>query len=216
MLLKDEWLSQYFSQGAYCYLEPFDSVELIKGFIYTKIPTTNVQAANNLFSLGFYLAEVLVEYIQKIELLRTEQELNNCGFATVEDMEQVAQIAKNAFSFSRLYQDKNINRCVASQIKVDWVKNYFQGKRGSNMVVFRKNKKVLGFMLLIGKIIDLIAVETSQARQGIASKMIAFANREVGLLSAGTQLMNKPSISMYHKCGFFVSNSNFVLHKHIN
>lgn len=215
MFIRDEWLSQYFPEnGAYCYSDPSELIDLPKGFIYAKLNPANVVGCNKLEDLGFRLTEVLLTFKQVKALDSGLSDVNECRFAIELDKQQVIEIAKNAFTYSRFYKDPNIGNHIASKIKEDWVYNYFLGKRGTHMIVFDKNNHICGFMLLINNIIDLIATSSNYMRCGVASKMIAFANKKFGLLTAGTQGSNESSINLYTKSGFVLKQTQLVLHKH--
>jgi hypothetical protein len=214
MLYKDEWLSKYFPQGAYRYIGPFDMHVFPKGFIFTKIPISDTNSLNKLLGEKFQVVEVFANFFQKKSLTFLEKDLKDCHFASLEDKDQILDISEASFVFSRFYSDPSIKNMTASKIKRDWVENYFHGKRGTQMIVVKKDAQISGFMLLIDKVIDLIAVSPRHLRRGVASKMIAFANKEIGLLSAGTQLANSPSILMYQNAGFFLKDSYYTLHKH--
>lgn len=216
MLHRDEWLSTYFSKGAYSYTEPYKVLSFPSGFIYTKVPTENIQQLEVLFRQGFKLVEVLANFQQQTKLGLIEDKRLTIDWVKMEASDQVIEIARNSFRYSRFSMDKSINSETASAIKADWVANFFKGKRGTQMVAAQQKNKVVGFVLLINNIIDLIAVHPKSERQGIGTKMIAFANQEIGLLKAGTQIINQPSISLYQKLNFYLTNSQFVLHKNVN
>lgn len=219
MLCKDEWLSRYFDGGAYRYQTSSTSLDeehVKKGFIYAKIPAENKAELNKLIQQDYNLVEVLVQLEQKsIFSFNTNPELE-LGLVTANEKEQVIAIAKDAFLSSRLFQDERIPYTVASQIKADWVANFFSGQRGDSLIVARINKVVVGFMLLVNQTtIDLIAVAPDYYKKSIGSSMIAFANHQLGLLKAGTQLNNQASLRMYEKCGFYLRHAQFVLHKFV-
>lgn len=216
MLTKDEWLSQYFDHGVYRYDVPYEIQDFPKGFVYSKVPLEKISEANRLMQNGFKVVEVMVQFEQK-RLVPNEWRTDiQIEFSKPEDRNPVAKIAQESFVFSRFCQDEEISKITAHQIKTDWVSNYFKGKRGDNMIVAREKGSVIGFMLLMERsIIDLIAVSSAHTGQGIASAMIDYANQHVGLLRAGTQLINKPSIALYEKSGFFIKNANYILHRHI-
>jgi ribosomal protein S18 acetylase RimI-like enzyme len=214
MLSKDEWLSGYFDHGAYRLQSPYEAKELPKGFIFAKLPVSEIGVANTLLAQGFNLVEVCGHFVQKQNNYNNTKDVSDCREARPDDKTQVLAIAKHAFKYSRFYQDESINIEQANRVKHDWVENFFHGKRGTKLIVYTQANKIAGFLLLINNIIDLIAVAPDALRQGIGSKMIAFANLEVGLLSAGTQLINLASIQMYQKSGFCLENSSVVLHKH--
>jgi len=215
MLHKDEWLSTYFLGGAYRVEKPYGNLVFPSGFFYTKVLTENIQAVGELINDGFKLVEILVIFKQQVNISCIEDKILNIGWAQSEDRENVIEIARNAFGYSRFSRDDRISPEIASAIKADWVANFFNGKRGTKMIVARQDNKVVGFILLINNIIDLIAVDSRASRQGIATKMISFANKEVGLLTAGTQIINQPSMAMYQKLNFCVTHSQLTLHKHV-
>ena len=132
-------------------------------------------------------------------------------------------IAKNAFKHSRFYKDPNIPNDLASQIKEEWVGNFFSGKRGKWMVVIEENSKILGFLQLIEKnqntlLIDLIAIEENNRGKGFAKELIYFAYKNClknnGFIEVGTQITNSPSIELYLKMGFNINSASYVLHFH--
>lgn len=218
MLLKDEWLSQFFEGGAYSYSSSDDKDyrNIQQGFIYTKIPSENQSEIHTLIKDDFKLVEILVLFEQIKNVISKPRIEIDIDFVKPKERQDVVEIAKKAFITSRFYQDGRISHSVASQIKENWVANYFNGQRGDNMIVARVDGKAIGFLLLVNKtIIDLIAVSQIYLNKSIASSMIAFANQNFGLLSAGTQLNNQSSLTMYEKCGFLLKKYHFVLHKFV-
>lgn len=218
MLQRDEWLSHYFAPdgAAYRSINPCDTCDFPKGFIYAKVHADEIDVFSKLIAQEFYLIDVLVSFIQQKRIEQnTVESAYTCRFACHTDKEQIAQIAKNAFICSRFYRDSNIPKEVASKIKEDWVGNYFLGKRGTHMIVAESNATIYGFMLMLDQVIDLIAVDSKYLRKGVATKMIAFANERIGLLKVGTQSSNSGSIKLYQKSGFILDQVQLVLHKHV-
>ena len=213
MLHKDLWLSQYFDHDAYAYKPPFDEQSLPAGFITAKIPTDDLQSVHRLCDQGFYIVEVLTQFEQQSNLARKKTDFIT-RLSKPEDKDAVVEIARQAFTASRLYQDPNIANETAAQIKANWVANFYNGARGDLMIVAEQNGEIMGFNLLIGNVIDLIAVSQNHTQKGIASAMIAHANDKIGPLTAGTQIINAPSIALYQKAGFIIKNAHYVLHRH--
>lgn len=217
MFQSDEWLSQYFApERAYRYIKPYETYDFPKGFIYTKVHADEIDVFSKLVAQEFYLVDILLNFIQQKRIEQnTVCDTYTCRFACDADKEQIAQIAKNAFICSRFYRDSNIPKGVAIKIKEDWVGNYFLGKRGTHMIVAESNATIYGFMLMLDQVIDLIAVDSKYLRKGVATKMIAFANMQIGLLKAGTQSSNSGSIKLYQKSGFILDQVQLILHKHV-
>ena len=65
-------------------------------------------------------------------------------------------------------------------------------------------------------IIDLIAVDKKAQGRGVASSMIKFANSNIKRpsIKVGTQIQNLPSIKLYKKLGFVLTQSDYVFHYH--
>lgn len=213
MLHRDDWLSRYFDGGAYAYKPPFDAAGLPEGFLYSKTSVENIQNVKKLCAQGFSLVETLVKFAQK-DIIMCPLPGYTVRLSKPEDRESVANIARGAFTSSRLYQDPNIPNETASQIKADWVENFYNGARGDAMIIVEDQSGIHGFLLLIGNVIDLIAVSPAAHKKGIASAMIAKANEQIGPLSAGTQIINAPSIALYQKCEFHLQSAQHVLHCH--
>lgn len=216
MLKEDLWLSKYFDGGAFYYHHPYKINTFPKGFIFTKLFVDNLSDFDLLMEQDFKLVEVAVQYEQSNILLnKSNHDFDISFIGNEQDSISIIEIAKDAFKLSRFYQDNKIQNSVASKIKTDWVANYFRGNRGNNMIVAKKNDAIIGFMLLINNTIDLIAVSLENTRKGVASLLIQFANKHIGLLRAGTQLINKSSIALYENTGFKLKQAYFVLHKHV-
>ena len=200
---------------------PFESKPI---FIYTKIPVVVgcLKLVKCVEWLGFHLVDTNIVFRKPI--LRNPKCFNNnfqVRFAQQEDREQVAELARKNFTYSRFHLDDEIPSSTADNIKAEWASNFFAGKRGDKLVVALINNVVVGFSLLLESmedlIIDLIAVDKNQHRQGIASDMITYIEHhlnEFSRIQVGTQLVNVPSIRLYEKMGFRVFSSNYVFHYH--
>lgn len=214
MLHKDDWLSGYFDKGAYIYKPPFSEHSLPDGFTFAKIPAEDIQTAHKLGEQGFKIVETLVQCVQEHPVKRQNTPDTTLRPTIPEDEDAVAAIARNAFTFSRLYKDPDIPNETAAQIKEDWVRNFYRGQRGDSLIVATREDRIAGFLLLIGTTIDLIATAPHEIRKGTAAAMIAAVNTQTGLLQAGTQIINTPSLALYRKCGFTLKRADYVLHRH--
>jgi GNAT superfamily N-acetyltransferase len=134
----------------------------------------------------------------------------------------VVEIAGQSFKYSRFHQDPLIPFDVANAIKADWADAYFDGTRGSEMIVAVNEGQVSGFLLLIENgnklIIDLIAVDKKLRGEGLASEMVQFvmehAPSHINAISAGTQEINQASIALYEALSFVPKKHQLTFHKH--
>lgn len=213
MLHKDQWLSNYFEYAVYNYKAERDNIPSAfpQGLVISKIATSEIDILNALLNYNFRLIETALVFNQA--KLLTHAVTHNIRDAQLNDKFQVCNIAKDAFVNSRFYQDNNIDNSIASRIKTDWIANYFNGERGSDLLVAYNGDVVTGFVLLIDNIIDLIAVAKNYQNQGVAKDLIKVANDKCGLLTVGTQLINIASINFYEKNNFVLAKSQYVLHR---
>ena len=234
-LVKDEWLGQILGQDVYrlnCNDEflnhikkdpkPFTNLSSQRVFIYTKIPTTQITAAQVLEQNGFFLVDTNVVFKKNVLAQENSQATNEMRFATSSDQDQVANLAKEAFLYSRFHLDPAFSKIQANKIKEEWVKNFFLKKRGDQMVVAVVNNHVVGFtQLIFGKdkvlTIDLIGTDPQFRRRGIAQEMIDFAQNDCSgfdFIRVGTQVANVASVTLYEKMGFRLETSQYVFHYH--
>lgn len=218
MIKKDLWLSNYFIEGGAYHYYPKKNLcyEFPCGFIDSKIHVDDYENLNHLFKNKFYVVETSLLFQQK-EIIKNFK-LND-KFIIREtkqsDRSQVIKIASNSFENARFYNDPNIKKETASDIKRDWVDNFYKGIRGNYMFVCEdKNGMIAGFLLLKENVIDLIATSSSYFGNGVASGLINFANKKIGKLQAGTQSTNFSSMKLYVKNMFSVVESKFTLHTH--
>ena len=193
-----------------------------KVFIQAKIDTLELKTIALLESWGFRLIDTNVVFEKTI--LKGGQKQINAKIRVAEDIDiqAVGELGRNNFVYSRFHLDPQIPVETANEIKSAWVLNYFQGKRGDQLFVAEKHRKIVGFnQLTCGQdnsvCIDLIAVGKSLTRQGIASDLInhleiVYGNKNK--IIVGTQVSNIPSIRLYEKLGFSMCRSKYVFHYH--
>ncbi len=187
-------------------------------FIYSKVSTTNLDLCNQFEEKGFRLVDTSIQFAKQIMPSKPKQYIR---FVVPEDEAEVVSLAKKSFYFSRFHLDPLIKAETANLIKAEWVRNYFHGKRGENMIIAEANNQVVGFLQLLYKdgdvlVIDLIAVKENARGKNIAASMINYAQGIKGFkkMIVGTQVANTPSIRLYSKLGFEQVESSYIFHLH--
>jgi len=134
----------------------------------------------------------------------------SCRDAKKKDINKIINIAKENNLDSRFMVDKLIPNKFKKKYRSQWVKNFFNKKRGDYLFVSYQNNEILGFILIIKKkkilIIDLIATSKKYRKKGVATSLINYTNNKLRKKSnkiiAGTQFNNFSAIKMYQKLGF--------------
>lgn len=244
VVVPDPWLSEILEQSAYKIvmmdgpfsenapenapknvkdeLSKFLATQVSNTFVYCKTSTSLLKSAHVLESLGFRLIDthiVLEKSLSRNQDLTTQA---NIQFAVPEDEHFIVELARRTFKYSRFHLDPLIRKARADQIKAEWVRNYFLGKRGEWLVTARVNGTYAGFLLLLKDekkvlTIDLIGVDEGYRKMGIARSMISYAEtycKDVDRIRVGTQIANISSINLYEKMGFRLVDSNYVFHYH--
>lgn len=221
LINKDNFLSEIFNKNcAQVKLEDIEDKEIFDGFtfVYSKSNYSqemSIKAKN----LNFYLAEISVNFVLKKDKLNLKK--FNGKFAKSANSEDVQNLAFNSFVFDRFHQDPNIPNLIASNIKKQWVKNFFRGKRGDKCFVKEsKNGKIIGFLLSDFSDqfvkIDLIAVDKNYRNKGLGKSLIIdffnfYRNHNKNFL-VSTQINNFKSIRLYESVGFEKSSIQMVWH----
>jgi ribosomal protein S18 acetylase RimI-like enzyme len=179
-----------------------------------------------LVDFGFYLIDTNVIFKKKIKINDLKDIKNDdllIRFACIKDKEETTKLSSESFIYSRFHQDEKIPNKIANIIKFRWIENFFNGKRGDDLIIATFDDKVTGFILLIiDKInrnitIDLIAVHKDFRGKNIAKNMIRFLENnfnDYNNIIVGTQIVNIPSINLYESCGFQIDESYYVFHYH--
>lgn len=191
-------------------------------FLYCKIPVENMQAMGHLSALKFQLVETNVT-LEKDILMEEEFTFHNeIRLANSQDEEQTVNVAAASFEYSRFHADVKVSKQKANKIKAEWVRNYFKGQRGTDMVIGVIEDRIAGFLQLLKSqdtlVIDLIAVDPGARNKKMATDMINYAQQycrgRCVKYRVGTQLVNIPSLNLYQDMGFRIKNKEYVLHYH--
>ena len=195
-----------------------------QGFADAKVSSNEPKTGRWLQDVGFRLIDTNVQLDRPVGLEWPERKgftKYEIRFARNEDRPEIENIAGNSFVFSRFHLDPDIPNESADQLKSAWAGNYFEGKRGDNMVVASIRRNPVAFLQLLQQsetlVIDLIAVSASHQGKGLATEMIRFAAENCGVFQkilVGTQIANVPSLRVYEKLGFRICGASYVFHYH--
>lgn len=234
-IVPDQWLSDIIHKQAYnvvidnSFAEDEVGVKTAlmsitspdKIFLYAKVPVDFLACINILEKQGFYLVDTNITFEKPISPSKKMQGYCDVRFAIPDDEVQTVEMAKKSFKYSRFHLDSFFSKEVANNIKAEWIRSFFLGKRGDALIVALIDNTVVGFLQLLQKgeriIIDLIAVDSNFRGKGIAKDMIMYSQdqfKDSEYILVGTQLANRPSINLYENLYFRFIEANYVFHCH--
>lgn len=189
------------------------------GFAYVKIPAADTRRLYAFQQHFFFVVDTNVTY----EKSPGSDRESSAAVRPAEpaDVDSVSEIAATSFRFTRFHLDPQIADEQANAIKGAWVRSYFDGTRGDQMLVAEADGEVRAFALLLGSAsdcvtVDLIAVHPDAQRRGLARSLMLSVERLPGIrrVRVGTQLANAPSIALYESLGYRLADAKYVLHYH--
>jgi len=222
-------VSQRFGSEDHSLEKAFDTAGQGRAFYYAKAPTLSVAHVKEFARAGFTVVDVNVTFSRGPGAIENKRhpEVNIMDIEPGEQ-EAVLKIAESSFVYSRFHLDPQIDNESANAIKREWVRNYIRGNRGERLLVAKCDGVPAGFLAILSnedgagtriRVIDLIAVSRSYQGRGIGKSLVdffVFDSREAyAKLEVGTQIANLPSMALYQKCGFHISDSAYVLHAHL-
>lgn len=230
-LCQDLWLSQTLGCEAFSFslseLKPGTRLKKTKlspnSFVYAKISVNDQETIQVIQSLGFLLVDTQVQLVKSIQSrIFFNVQPGRVRMATDEDRERVIQIARKSFVYSRFHRDSHFEKDVADNLKAAWTNNYFNGLRGDGLLIAEYEGLPSAFLLFIQHnqswIIDLIATDPDYQRLGLGADLLstfeAWAPPEIINLKVGTQLINLPSLRLYLRSGYQISEAFYMFHFH--
>ena len=178
-----------------------------------RLPSTQIEMAQNLEKLGFLLVDGSINFEADLRSI-TIGEFENIEEAKESDLERLRDISGSSFSLTRFFNDPIISIDKAQSIYREWITNSLNGY-ADKVFVYKKEGKVLGYVTVKDRHIQLIAVESSHQGKGIGKKLIWAAvahlkKRNLDKIFIETQIQNIKAIRAYTKCGFKAVDTFFT------
>jgi ribosomal protein S18 acetylase RimI-like enzyme len=197
-------------------------------FYFAKVATTDIDRVRTLRELGFDVVDVNMTFAAPPTAVVAAAGAApgvEVTAAQASQRDAVLDIAGSCFRYSRFHLDPQVGAAAAHAVKREWIRSYFDGRRGDRLFVASVGGRPAGFLAALTQasdgttsaVIDLIGVAADRQRSGVGRALVhAFARHYAGAgeLVVGTQAANIPSIRMYEAFGFRAVASAFVLHRH--
>jgi ribosomal protein S18 acetylase RimI-like enzyme len=197
-------------------------------FYFAKVATTDVDRLRTLRMLGFDVVDVNLTFAASaLAIVAAADAATGVEVTAAQEAQRAAvlDIAGSCFRYSRFHLDPQVGTAAAHAVKREWIRSYFEGRRGDRLFVASVDGRPAGFLAALTQssgrrqsaVIDLIGVAADRQRSGVGRALVrAFARHYGGdtELIVGTQAANIPSIRMYEGLGFRAIASAYVLHRH--
>ena len=142
------------------------------------------------------------------------------------EVDEIADIASNAFAHSRFAEDPRIGDEAAKRVKRRWARNLATGARGEWFAAIRAGERMAGFIGVVRQegvtdkepklLIDLVAVAKDLQGQGIGDQLLTwacdYADAQQLELWTSTQSTNRAALGMYANRGFEFHQQTRVFH----
>lgn len=229
-----EWDTEYF--GLNCAksvlnkeLCTWDRRQLLEDIIkydFVTIVNKNNNYRNNQWlgsNTRSFLTDINIQFVKKIGEI---EEYNTGDNVEISDVilknEDICNIARTSFVFSRFFNDPNLDIKKSREIYIEWVHNAFE-KKGKYFVISRINNQISGFLLfsiepiLSSAVIELLAVDNKfkgkRIGKTLMNKLDVFLKGEdIKQIKVGTQVDNSVAINFYRTCGFENIGCNSIYH----
>ncbi|WP_053954712.1 GNAT family N-acetyltransferase [Inediibacterium massiliense] len=134
--------------------------------------------------------------------------------------EQVVEIARDSFQYSRFFNDPKLPEIQAKNIYLYWTECAF-GQENKYFVICKRDESVAGYILFSinedNSVIELIAVDEKYQGQRIGKSMIQtmesfVIDQGINKIKVGTQVNNISAAQFYSKMGFTYVSCGSVYH----
>ena len=185
--------------------------------------TKKINDSIKLENLKIKLASRMVSYERKYK--ENKKIYLDCREAKKKDIPQLKKICLEDTSNSRFFNDLSLPSNFRKTYRAKWLLNFFKKKRGDILIVAYKNKKVMGFILMLKKSfglqIDLIVSSKNYQNKKVGTSLINYVNNNFlknnDIIKTGTQLDNINANRIYKKLGFIKNkNTSYIYHIHSN
>lgn len=183
---------------------------------------------NNITENNYWIGNITDAFqsdinIQFIKTISDDIEYKNRGVYVTNSLyknEQILDIAKNSFNYSRFFNDPRLPRRQAKNIYVYWTECAFK-QNDKYFVIYEKDGIILGYILFSinesDSVIELIAVDNKFQGQKIGKLLIEamesfVLEKGIKKIKVGTQVNNIMAVQFYNHMGFKYVSCSSIYH----
>lgn len=200
-------------------LEFCDQFEFVTISNFNNINENNIWIGNK---TNAFLTDVNVQFQKENTKVPNATDESTTIYNSYQRNEQILNLAKKSFIYSRFFNDPFLNSKEAKEIYYQWTANSFE-KTNKFFVVTKRNNNIAGYIIFSinedsdRATIELIAVDENTRGQGVGraliSKLEAYLyEKEIFNLHVGTQIDNINAFNFYLNNKYNIANFNSVFH----
>lgn len=228
-----EWDTNYFGVSSARVnlngiLEELDKEEIIafcKDYDFVTILNSNNIKENNHWignKTPAFLADMNIQFSKNlVERLDYNDDDTTYVVNCLSRNEQIVNIAKKSFNYSRFFNDPSLTQKKASEIYLYWTECAFN-QQDKYFVVSEKEGKIAGYLLFSltsekSSVIELIAVDEKYQGKNVGKSLIKkmelfLINKRIEKIKVGTQVNNISAVKFYTAMGFKYKCCGSVYH----
>lgn len=198
-------------------------IDFCKGYEFVTIANMNNVKENNHWigtRTNAFLADMNIQFIKVLEDKRVYQDDKTCVVNNLSRNEQIVDIARESFQYSRFFNDPKLPKKQAKNIYLHWTECAF-GQENKYFVISEIERRVAGYILFSinedSSVIELIAVDNKYQGQGIGKLLIQtlelfVMDKKIKKIRVGTQVNNVSAAQFYSKLGFTYVSCGSMYH----
>lgn len=167
-----------------------------------------------------FLTDVNIQFLKLLADVQVDEVEGTYVVNNLSRNERIIDISKQAFNYSRFFNDPNLPSVKAQKIYLHWAESAFH-QPNKYFVVSEREGKVAGYLLFSfdddTSVIELIAVDEQYQGQRVGKSLIQamesfLLKQEIKKIKVGTQINNVSAVRFYTAMGFKYENCTSIYH----
>ena len=200
-----------------------DVIEFCKDYNFVTISNLNNIKENNHWigsKTNAFLADMNIQFVKVLADKPNYQDDKTYVVSSLPRHEQILDIAKKSFNYSRFFNDPKLPQEQAKNIYLHWTKCAF-GQKTKYFVISEREGNIAGYTLFSFNddsiVIELIAVDERYQGQRVGKSLIyrmeSFViDQGVKKIKVGTQVNNISAAQFYNAMGFKYASCGSIYH----
>lgn len=198
-------------------------IEFCKDYDFVTISNLDNIKENNYWignRMNAFLADMNIQFLKVLADKPDYQDEKTYVMNSLSRNEQIVDIAKNSFNYSRFFNDPQLPKEQAKNIYLHWTECAF-GQENKYFVVSEREGNIAGYILFSfngdSSVIELIAVEEKYQGQRVGKSLIRtmesfVIDKGIKKIKVGTQVNNVSAAQFYNAMGFKYVSCGSIYH----